>query len=329
MATSLHPSFSSTPDTSVSSASRVATDPGLKKVDRQIGWLEVGPARLRFLRPMAKFFLPKPDDTGVSIAEEPTVGHGCVVVKPDQQTGDGALLLIHGGGFVLGSNREVVANATYFARQLGVPVICPGYRLAPEHPFPAALDDCHTAWRWLQDNAASLGADPQRMAIGGMSAGGGLAAGLIQRLHDEGGEQPAAQLLVYPMLDDRVAANSALDKPRHRCWSNTSNRFGWSSYLGQDPGQATVPPYAVPGRREDLSGLPPAWIGVGTADLFLDEDRDYAERLTAAGVSVTYVEVAGAIHGFDAVESDFTAAFHQSQADFLGPLIATHTSPQG
>ena len=189
-------------------------------------------------------------------------------------------------------------------RELGIVVVSAYYRLAPKHPFPAAVDDCRAAWGWLQSNLQELGIDSSRVGVGGESAGGGIAASLAQRLHDEGGLQPACQLLVYRMLDDRTAARRELDSPQHMVWTNRSNLTGWSSYLGSAPGGASVPEYAVPARREDLSGLPPAWIGVGNLDLFLEEDREYARRLNEAGVPCRLDEFPGAFHGFLVVAPD-------------------------
>ncbi|MFP5019342.1 alpha/beta hydrolase [Pseudonocardia phyllosphaerae] len=220
------------------------------------------------------------------------------VHEPDRHDG-AALLWLHGGGLVLGSNLLDDGRCGELAAELNITVVSVDYRLAPKHPFPAALDDCHTGWHWLVRAVDRMGLDPDRLAIGGASAGAGLAAALAQRLHDEGGLVPAAQWLFYPMLDDRTAARRDLDRPRHRVWHNENNLVGWRSYLGAEPGAETVPPYAVAARREDLAGLPPAWIGVGDIDLFHAEDLAYAERLRDAGVLVETDVVPGAPHGFD------------------------------
>jgi acetyl esterase/lipase len=138
-----------------------------------------------------------------------------------------------------------------------------------------------------------------RIAIGGSSAGAGLAAGVALMAHDRNELPIAFQLLIYPMLDDRTALRNDIDMSGVRLWNNSCNRFGWSSYLRKPPGSAAVPAYAAPSRRENLSGLPPAWIGVGTFDLFHDEDRLYAKRLAESGVNCELRVVAGAYHGFD------------------------------
>lgn len=222
------------------------------------------------------------------------------VYRPSTGSEPAALLWIHGGGLIFGTLGQDDPRCSGLALALGITVVSAEYRTAPEHRFPRPLDDCAAAWDWLLGHADELGVDPARVVLGGASAGGGLAAALAQRLHDEGGRQPAGVLLVYPMLDDRTAADESLDDLRHPVWTNVSNRTGWTAYLGQPPASPTVPRYAVPARRDDLSGLPPTWIGVGTADLFADECHEYARRLRDAGVSVDVVTVPGAPHGFDA-----------------------------
>ncbi|WP_344376122.1 alpha/beta hydrolase [Agromyces tropicus] len=236
----------------------------------------------------------------------------------------GALLWLHGGGLVIGDAAQDDAWCARLAERLGIVVVSVEYRLAPEHPFPAPLDDCVAAWQWLQDAAAARGIDPIRIAVGGQSAGGGLAAALAQRLLDDGGPQPAAQLLYCPMLDDRTAARRDLDAVRHFAWTNRDNLVGWSSYLQASPGADVVPDFAVPARRAELSGLPPAWIGVGDIDLFHDEDLAYAEALRGAGVACTVDVVPGAPHGFESIArgADVTHAFHARARAWLGERLA-------
>jgi len=233
-----------------------------------------------------------------------------------------ALIWVHGGGLILGSHKEDTVCSGY-VDALNIPVVSINYRLAPEHPFPAAIDDLFDVVAEIRSGAVP-GIDPERLVVGGQSAGGGLTAALVQRLYDEGvGVQ--GQLLIYPMLDDRTAVRSDIDDKDHKAWNKSSNVTGWSAYLGTDPGQDEVAQYAVPGRREDLSGLPPAWVGIGTKDMFMDESLSYAERLTAAGVPCTTLVVEGAIHGFDVLpvgaKSDAADNFRAAQYEFLRDLL--------
>jgi acetyl esterase/lipase len=233
---------------------------------------------------------------------------GVRVYRPSTLRSTAALFWIHGGGFVIGRAVQDDRFCGETARELGVVVVSAEYRLAPEHPFPAALDDCLSGWDWLQRVEDRLGIDPARVAVGGESAGGGLAATLVQCLLDRGGTQPAAQWLFCPMLDDRTAGRRDLDAIDHPVWNNRRNRFGWRAYLGAEPGATSVPDHAVSARRAHLTGLPPAWIGAGDIELFYDEDRAYAERLRAAGVEATLDVVTGAPHGFEAIAPGSTLA---------------------
>jgi acetyl esterase/lipase len=222
-----------------------------------------------------------------------------------------ALLWIHGGGYIAGSaamNDRVVRRMAESLRALAVSV---EYRLAPEHPYPAALDDCYAALRWL---AARDDIDQQRIVVAGKSAGGGLAAALTLRCVDAGLVDLAGQVLVYPGLDDRTVARS--NALASRGWTSQDNSFAWRSYLGCEPGADGVSAYAAPARRDDLSGLPPAWIGVGTADLLHDEVVDYACRLRSAGVPTQLEVVPGGFHGFDVVGAH-TSVVRQFNASYL------------
>lgn len=221
------------------------------------------------------------------------------VYHPDSPRHDGGLLWIHGGGLLYGDARQDEALAAETAKELGIVVVSVNYRFAPEHPFPAAHDDVYASWIWLQQHAESLDVNPGRVVIGGESAGGGLAAALVQRLHDEGGAQPLAQWLFAPMIDDRTAADQSLDAIEHLVWSNRDNRIGWSGYLPDLYGSMAVSSYAAAARREDLSGLPRTYIAVGDIELFFSENHSYADRLRNAGVPVVLDVVQGAPHGFE------------------------------
>ena len=213
-----------------------------------------------------------------------------------------ALLWLHGGGYLIGKPEMDDLACADYARALGMAVVSLDYRRAPKNPFPAALDDSYAALQWVASHAPQLNVDPGRIAIGGRSAGGGLAAALAQLAHDRQEIRPVFQLLIYPMLDDRTVLRSDLAGIQYLIWSQKSNRFGWESYLGRECGAAEAPSYAVPARRVDLSGLPPAWIGVGSLDLFYDENVGYAQRLEACGVACALEVVPGAFHGFDSFD---------------------------
>ena len=197
-----------------------------------------------------------------------------------------ALYWIHGGGMVMGNLDQSDAYCADIAHAVGVVVVSVDYRVAPEYPFPTPLEDCYVGLRWVVRSAEALGVDRARIAIGGSSAGAGLAAGLALLARDRGEVSVCHQHLIYPMLDDRntTASSHAITDPR--VWNRTSNLAGWNAYLAGRAGSDDVSPYAAPARATDLAGLPPAYIAVGTLDLFLDEDIEYARRLAAAGVRV-------------------------------------------
>jgi acetyl esterase/lipase len=204
------------------------------------------------------------------------------------------------------------------ARELGVVVVSPAYRLAPEHPFPAALDDCMATLLWMRANADEIGINPDRIAVGGASAGGGLSAAVAQRSHDEG-IPLRAQVLVYPNLDDRTVLREDHGGRGRFMWTPASSRFGWTSYLGREPRLSDAPEYAAPARRSELSGLPPAWIGVGDLDLLYDEDVAYAERLRECGVPCALITVSGMYHAADAIapKAPSMLDFRRSMLDHL------------
>lgn len=245
----------------------------------------------------------------------PAAGVTVRVHRPPRLTGAApALLWIHGGGYVIGSAAQDDRLCRRFSRALGITVAAVDYRLAPEHRYPAALEDCYSALTWL---SGLPGVDPARVAIGGASAGGGLTAALALLARDRGGPAPVLQLLVYPMLDDR--SGESADDPRYRLWDPRSNRFGWTCYLGD-----ADPRVAVPARRTDLDGLAPAWLGIGTLDLFYEEGLAYAERLRRAGVPCQVETVPGAFHGFDLLASTapVSRAFFAAQCTQLRTAFA-------
>ena len=287
--------------------------PDLRRFARLAPRALVGPKTLKLVRALSTGVRRKTSDHVEALILASGVGVRLHRPAGISQPGP-ALLWIHGGGYVIGNAQQDDVLCGRFARELGITVAAVDYRLAPEHPYPAPLEDCYAALTWL---AGLPAVDPSRVAIGGASAGGGLAAALALLARDRGEVTPSVQLLAYPMLDDRSGSGPA--NPNYRLWSPKSNRFGWAAYLGN-----ADPQVAVPARREDLSGLPPAWIGVGTNDLFHDEDLAYAERLTAAGVPCHVEVVAGAFHGFDLMlpKATVSQSFFASQCASLRAALA-------
>ena len=207
------------------------------------------------------------------------------------------LFWIHGGGYVLGSPEQDDLRFDQWCQRLGLVGVLVQYRLAPEHPYPAAIEDCYAGLKWVKEHGGEHGIDTSRVGIGGPSGGGGLAAALALVIRDRHELEVDYQLLMYPMIDDsRTSVTAGWEVP---VWGPRSNEFGWSSYLGELHGTDDVPGHAAPARATDLSGLPPTYIAVGTLDGFADEDIDYAKRLNHAGVPVEFHLYPGAPHGFD------------------------------
>lgn len=255
---------------------------------------------LFFMRWLTPFVMRARTLPGVHMEERSVGGMAVRMHSPEgRQAGSPALLWLHGGGHLLGTPAMDDAACARYARDMNMLVVAPDYRLAPENPFPADLDDCFSVLRWMMDSARELGIDASRIVIGGASAGGGLAAALVQRVHDENLLRPAFQLLIYPMLDDRTTRRDDINEAGFRFWHQADNRYAWNAYLRGRAGAQELPAFAAPARRTDLSGLPPAWIGVGSLDLFRDENRDYANRLGRHGVECSFHEIVGAYHGFD------------------------------
>ena len=234
---------------------------------------------------------------GPAGASDPSVR----VYRPRDRSGPlPCLYWIHGGGYLFGSALTDDPRLARWADELPCVVVSIDYRLAPEHPYPAPLDDCYAGLLWVAQHADELGVDPQRIAIGGASAGGGLAAALVLLARDKGEVDVWYQLLIYPMIDDRnVSASSMIDGAP--IWSRAANLLGWRAYLGDLSGTDDVPAYAAAARATELDGLPPTFIGVGTLDLFRDEDIDYALRLLCAGVPTELHVYPGAPHGFESI----------------------------
>jgi acetyl esterase/lipase len=234
-----------------------------------------------------------------------------------------ALVLMHGGGLIMGTLGVSELSSRAIVDAVGCVIVSVDYRLAPEHPHPAPVEDCYAALAWAAANAGALGIDRGRIALGGSSAGGGLAAGTALLARDRGGPPVVFQLLVYPMLDDRDATPSSLEFDAILTWSRRHNRSGWSALLGDRAGTAGVDHYAAPARARDLSGLPPALIQVGELEVFRDEDVDYAARLLAAGVATQLHVYPGAFHAWDSVAPGAPAAVRalQERIEALGRAL--------
>ena len=226
-----------------------------------------------------------------------------------------AILHMHGGGYIAGTAKWLCRDLQELAAELDCAIVSVDYRLAPETRYSGSVEDNYAGLRWVYAHAAQLGIDPRRIAVMGESAGGGHAALLAQAARDRGEVPVLFQALLSPMLDDRTGSTRVL--PPHigaLVWTAEANRFGWRCFLGTDPGGADVPAAAVPARATKLEGLPPAFIGVGSIELFVDEGIDYARRLINAGVATELLVVPGAFHGFDGFARDtevarrFTAA---------------------
>jgi acetyl esterase/lipase len=231
-----------------------------------------------------------------------------------------ALYFIHGGGMIMGSNRaEGTTDVLAAAAALGVAVVSVDYRLAPEHPHPAPVEDCYAGLVWTVEHADELGIDPNRVIVSGASAGGGLAAATALLARDRGGPALIGQLLHCPMLDDRNTSFSARQMAGLGIWDIGYNRVGWAALLGDAAGGPDVSPYAAPARATDLSGLPPAFIDVGSAETFRDEAVEYASRIWQAGGSAELHVWPGGFHGFSLLAPQ--AAISQTAKDAVLPWL--------
>ncbi len=208
-----------------------------------------------------------------------------------------AIVYMHGGGFVLGSAATDLLLPAQLCASLGAVVVSVDYRLAPEFPFPAAIHDCYAALEWVAARASTLGVDPGRIAIAGVSAGAGLAAGVALRARDLGGPQICFQLLDIPELDDRLETPSMRAFADTPIWHRPNAVQSWQHYLGPVDGRGQVSPYAAPARAADLGGLPPAYVSVCEFDPLRDEGMAYAQRLLQAGVSTELHVFPGTFHG--------------------------------
>ncbi len=209
------------------------------------------------------------------------------------------LLYIHGGGFVVGDIDTEHALSAAISEKIGVVVVSVEYRLAPENPFPAGLEDCYASLVWMHNNAGDLGVDITRIGVFGQSAGGGLSAALSLMTRDKGGPELCFQCLCIPELDDRLETTSMRLFDDTPLWNRPNAILSWKFYLGENfkPGSSEVPVYAAPSRATDLTDLPPAYISAMEFDPLRDEDVLYAMKLMEAGVPVELHTFPGTFHG--------------------------------
>ncbi|MBE8472216.1 alpha/beta hydrolase fold domain-containing protein [Streptomyces justiciae] len=225
-----------------------------------------------------------------------------LILSPVEDRGaKGGILHIHGGGMILGDRRTGVSAMLPFVAEGSAVVVSVEYRLAPEHPDPAPVEDCYAGLVWLAKNAEELGVDPGRLLVVGTSAGGGLAAGTALLARDRAFPRLSHQVLICPMLDDRFRTHSSRMLDGEGTWDRNSNLYGWTALLGERRGGPDVSPYAAPARAEDLGGLPRTYIDTGSVEVFRDEILTYARRLSEAGVSVDLHMWGGGFHGFDGI----------------------------
>lgn len=236
----------------------------------------------------------------------------------------GCLYYIHGGGMMFGDNRGGLPGMLDHAEQLRLAVVSVEYRLAPETPHPGPVEDCYAGLAWTVAHAGELGIDPARVIVGGGSAGGGLSAAVALLARDRGGPALSGQLLICPMLDDRNNTPSSVQMAGLGVWDRAANHVGWTALLGDARGGPDVSPYAAPARATDLSGLPPAFIDVGSAETFRDEDVAYASRIWQAGGSAELHVWPGGSHGFAGMvpQAALSQAAVAAQRDWLRRLLA-------
>ncbi|NKY10425.1 alpha/beta hydrolase [Cellulomonas hominis] len=248
--------------------------------------------------------------------------------RDDDRPGPG-ILWIHGGGMIAGERNDGVLPYLRLLAEHGGAVVTVDYRLAPEHPAPVPVRDCHAAFAWVHAHAAELGVD--RVVLAGGSAGGGLAAGVALLARDRGEPVPAGVLLECPMLDDRNDTRSTRQFETAATWSGRSNEFGWTALLGERAGRGDVSPYDAPARSTWLGGLPPVHLSVGSADPFRDEDVAFAAGIWRDGGDCELLIVPGGVHGFEHLvpEAQVSRTVMASRSSWYARLLDPDTAAVG
>lgn len=314
-------------------SSRVPYDPELRAALAVIGGVfppTVTPELIPFMRrsysspPRAELFA----GTDLEVEDVRIPGWGVTldasVIRPRSGVRGGGILYLHSGGMMFGDRFSGIDHALGWAQSHRAVLVTVEYRLAPEHPDPAPFEDCYAALEWFARSAPRLGVRPDRIIVAGASAGGGLAAGVALAARDRDGPRILAQLLDYPMLDDRGVTASTHAFDGIGVWDRGSNETGWRALLGDRVGSADVSAYAAPSRALDLRGLPPAFIDVGSAEIFRDEAVDYAARLWSAGVDTELHVWPGAFHACDifAPHTSIARAMIAARNDWLRRVLA-------
>ena len=238
-----------------------------------------------------------------------------------------AVLFIHGGGYVIGHPDGSDWLCQMFVEEANCVVVSVDYRLAPEHPYPAPLEDCYAALVWMTKASDELRIDSSKIAVVGQSAGGGLTAALTLLARDRGGPAIAFQMPLYPMIDDRNVTPSSYEiTDRRAVWNRGNNLAAWRMYLGEHA-NGEVSPYAAPARVKNLSGLPPTYTCVGQLDPFRDETIDYVTRLAQAGVAVEFHLYPGCYHGFEILNPESEIGKQAIQGYIQALAKALHPQP--
>ncbi|MET8755551.1 alpha/beta hydrolase [Streptomyces sp. NPDC004667] len=294
-------------------------DPEVLALLRRLPQAPVAPLLDRHRADLREITVPARDGTPIPLAV-------FAPSRADRTAPAPCVYWMHGGGMVMGDRFSQIDIPLEWLDELGAVVVSVDYRLAPEATGTVLVDDCYDGLLWVAEHAAELGIDPARIVIAGASAGGGLAAGVALLARDLGTPRIAAQMLICPMLDHRSTSTSShqyADGPGS--WTLQMNEFGWRSVLG-DAGEDEVPAYVSPARADDLSGLPTTYVDTGSAELFRDEDTDYATRIWAAGGQAELHVWAGGFHGFDTLfpQASLSITARRTRTAWLARVLRSH-----